>query len=181
MLPGIKGAENTSKGDIRRVDSLNDLAFREKRYDVPQALNNLAVAQNIATAINYQKGLGTSYLYEAGIFYQNGYQKKALSTYFKALQLFKTLKDTFNIAFASQQIALSMQMDGRTQEAMQLYNESLRVFMMLGKQEDIVNVKNAMGVLGIRMKRYKEAEKQLVEALVIAQRIRYTYGEKKVY
>jgi two-component system sensor histidine kinase/response regulator len=120
LLPGIKGADKVLKTDTRRVDSLNELAFRQKRFDVPQALNNLAVAQNIATAINYQKGLGTSYMYEAGIFYQNGYHKRALSTYYKALQLFKSLKDTFNIAFASQQIALSMQMDGRTQEAMQL-------------------------------------------------------------
>jgi two-component system sensor histidine kinase/response regulator len=181
LLPGTKGADNVLKTDTRRVDSLNELAFRQKRFDVPQALNNLAVAQNIATAINYQKGLGTSYMYEAGIFYQNGYHKKALSTYYKALQLFKSLKDTFNIAFASQQIALSMQMDGRTQEAMQLYNESLKVYTMLGRQEDIVNVKNAMGVLSINMKKLREAEKHLVEALIIAQRIHYTYGEKKVY
>ncbi len=181
LLSGLKGADNITVADIRRVDSLNDLAFRQKRFDVPKALQQLSLAQTIATNINYQKGLGTSYLYEAGIFYQYGYDKKALSTYYKALQLFKNLNDTFHIAFTSQQIALSLQRDGKPEEAMVLYNESLLVFTQLNKQEDIVNIKNAVGLIQLSRQRFTEAEKQFTEALVIARKIGYLYGEKKVY
>lgn len=166
---------------MRRVDSLNELAFRQKRTDVPNALNNLALAQNLATSVGYQRGLGTSFLYEAGIFYQNGYDKKALSTYYKALQLFKTLNDTFNIAFASQQIALSLQQDGDYAEAGKLYNESLRVYTLMNKKSDIVNVKNALAVLYISMKKYSQAQSELRQALSTAKSIPYPYGEKKAY
>lgn len=166
---------------MRRVDSLNELAFRQKRTDVPNALNNLALAQNLATSVGYQRGLGTSFLYEAGIFYQNGYDKKALSTYYKALQLFKTLNDTFNIAFASQQIALSLQQDGDYAEAGKLYNESLRVYTLMDKKSDIVNVKNALAVLYISMKKYSQAQSELRQALSTAKSISYAYGEKKAY
>lgn len=166
---------------MKRVDSLNELAFRQKRTNVPNALNNLALAQNLATSVGYQRGLGTSFLYEAGIFYQNGYDKKALSTYYKALQLFKTLNDTFNIAVASQQIALSLQQDSDYTEAGKLYNESLRVYTLMNKKADIVNVKNALAVLYISMKKYSQAQSELRQALNIAKSISYAYGEKKAY
>jgi signal transduction histidine kinase len=174
-------ADKKSPASMRRVDSLNELAFRQKRTDVPNALNNLALAQNLATSVGYQRGLGTSFLYEAGIFYQNGYDKKALSTYYKALQLFKTLNDTFNIAFASQQIALSLQQDGDYAEAGKLYNESLRVYTLMNKKSDIVNVKNALAVLYISMKKYNQAQSELRQALSTAKSISYAYGEKKAY
>lgn len=181
LAAGTLAADKKSPAAMRRVDSLNELAFRQKRTDVPNALNNLALAQNLATSVGYQRGLGTSFLYEAGIFYQNGYDKKALSTYYKALQLFKTLNDTFNIAFASQQIALSLQQDGDFQEAGKLYNESLRVYTLMNKKADIVNVKNALAVLYISMKRYNQAQSELRQALSIAKSISYAYGEKKAY
>lgn len=179
FLPACLTAQNTQQADIKRVDSLNALAFRVKRFDVPQALNHLSVAQHIATGINYQKGLGTSYLYEAGIFNQNGYDKKALSTYYKALQLFKTLKDTFNIAVTSQQIGLSLQKDGKPGDALQLYNQSLKVYTTLNRREEIVNVLNAIGLARLSMSMLAEAEKQFAAASKMAQEIHYKYGEKK--
>jgi two-component system sensor histidine kinase/response regulator len=180
FLPLCLSAQKAQQlADQKRVDSLNALAFQVKRFDVPQALNHLSVAQHLAVMSNYQKGLGTSYLHEAGIFYQNGYDKKALSTYYKALQLFKTLKDTFNMAFASQQIGLSLQQDGKPGEALQLYNESLRVYKALNRKEDIVNVMNAIGLAKLSMSMLEEAEKQFTGAAAMAQQMGYMYGEKK--
>jgi two-component system sensor histidine kinase/response regulator len=181
ILTIVKGADTTLAAAIRKVDSLNTLAFRQKRFDVPKALNNLSVSQNIATSVNYQKGLAVGYMYEAGIFNQNGYEKKALSTYYKALQIFKNLKDTFNIAFTSQQIGLSLQADSNWNAAMEIYKESLRVYTLLNKKEDIANVMNAIGLVHLYMNNFGEAEEAFTEALSLAKEIRYTYGEKKVY
>ena len=181
LVPATQGAGNPPLSEQTKVDSLNALAFQQKRHDVPRALNNLSLAQHIATGIGYQKGLGTSYLYEAGIFYQNGYDKRALSTYYKALQLFKDLRDTFNIAFTSQQIGLSLQTDGKPGEAMQLYNESLRVYTQLNRKEDIVNINNAIGLVNLSISKTAEAENNFHTALDLATAINYPYGEKKAY
>lgn len=175
------GAETTSRDAYRMVDSLNRLAFQQKRFDVAKALNNLFVSQSMATTANYQNGLATSYLYEAGILYQKGYDTRALSTYYKALQLFKNLRDTFNIAFTSQQIAISLKAGNQSNEALRLYNESLRVYTALKKDEDIVNVKNSIGLVYLDLKQFDEAERFFKEALALCTAIKYPYGEKKCY
>jgi signal transduction histidine kinase len=174
-------ADTPVTANVKAVDSLNELAFNQKRFDVPKALNNLSVAQNLATSISYTRGLGISYMYEAGIFYQNGYDKKALSTYSRALQIFQNIGDTFHIAFVSQQIALSLQADGRYDESLRLYNDALRVYTSMGKKEDIINVKNHLGLLQLETKDLPAAENNFREALSQATATGYLYGEKKAY
>ena len=181
LFADVIGASPVSNEDAREVDSLNELAFKQKRYSVAQALNNLFVAENIASKTGYQKGLAIAYLYEGGIYHQNGYDKRALSTYYKSLQIFKVLKDTFNIAITSQQIALSLQEDGKTEEAMQLYNESLNVYSALNKQKDIANIKNSLGQVELDRLQLNKAEKYFKEALAISLKEVYVYGEKKAY
>lgn len=176
-----RAADTPLTASVKAVDSLNELAFDQKRFDVPKALNNLSVAQNLATSISYTRGLGISYMYEAGIFYQNGYDKKALSTYSRALQIFQNIGDTFHIAFVSQQIALSLQADGRYNESLRLYNDALRVYTSMGKKEDIINVKNHLGLLQLETKDLPAAENNFREALIQAKETGYRYGEKKAY
>lgn len=174
-----KSADPVLKDDIRKIDSLNKLAFNQKRSNAAVALQNLFVAENMAVTARYQKGLATNYLYQAGIFQQYGYDKKALSIYYKSLQIFKTLKDTVHIAFTGQQIALSLAADGKTDEALQLYNESLRVFTLLNSKEDIVNVKNSLGTLELGQNHFTTAEHYFNDALANSLSIKYQYGEKK--
>lgn len=179
LLEKVKAADLSLNNDIRKVDSLNQLAFRQKRNEAAKALNNLFVAENLATTAKYQKGLAITYLYQAGIFNQYGYNKRTLSAYYKSLQLFKSLKDTFHIAFASQQIALFLQNDGKTKEAIQLYNESLVVYASLNRQEDIINIKNSLGLIELNIQRLAKAELYFKEALTGSRQILYMYGEKK--
>jgi len=181
LFADVKGADPVLNSDSRKVDSLNELAFKQKRFDVAKALNNLFNAETLASAAGYQKGLATAYLNQGGIFHQIGYDQRALSTYFKSLQIFKSLKDTLNIAKTSQQIALSYQSDGKTGEAIQLYNESLKVYTVLNKQEDIANIKNSLGQVELEMHELNRAEQHFKEALDICIKQKYLYGEKKTY
>jgi two-component system sensor histidine kinase/response regulator len=167
--------------EVKKIDSLNELAFRQKRFDVALALNNLFNAENLAVASNYQKGLAMTYLFEGGIFNQIGYDKRALSTYYRALQLFRNLKDTLNIAKVSQQIALSLQMDGKMDEAIDLYNQSLRVYIDMDDKKEIANIKNSLGTIATSMKEMNEAEQLFKDALRISIDNKYPYGEKKSY
>lgn len=181
ILPfgAVRAEDQVMEEQFRKIDSLNQLAFVQKRHDVAKALNNLFLAENMATSLDYPKGLATSYLFEAGIFNQNGYDKKALATYYKSLQLFKDLKDTFNIAFATQQIAHSMHQDGKMEDAIKLYEESLKVYASLNKQQDIANIKNSLGLVELSLRHFDNAREYFTEALNICLKIKYYYGEKK--
>lgn len=179
---GLMAADNKIlAADRKKVDSLNQLAFDQKRFDVAKALNNLFNAENLAIAGNYQKGLATTFFYEAGIYHQNGYDKKALATYYKSKLLFQTLKDTLNMAVVNKEIATSLYASGQSGEAIQLYNESLTVFTRLNDQRQIANVKNSIGLVQLDQRQYNLAEASFREALELSIKIRHQYGEKKAY
>ncbi|MES2004666.1 MAG: tetratricopeptide repeat-containing sensor histidine kinase [Bacteroidota bacterium] len=178
---GTAADPKTNNAEIKKIDSLNQLAFIQKRFDVARSLNNLFNAENLAIAINYQKGLAMTYFYEAGIYHQNGYDKKALSTYYKAKQIFQNIKDTLNIAIVNKEVATSLYADGKAEEAMQLYNESLNVFIRLKDPKQVANVKNNIGLILIDQKKYDKAETYLKEAMSTSIAIHHQYGEKKVY
>ncbi len=178
----VDAADNkTAAGDIKKADSLNELAFRQKRFDVAKALNNLFLAENIATVSGYQKGLATSYFYEAGIFHQNGYDKRALSTYYKAKQIFQNINDTFSISLVNKEIATSLYADGKAAEAIALYNESLAVFEKLKDEKQIANIRNSIGLVELDQDKFDKAEADFTEALLVSIRIKHFYGEKKAY
>lgn len=178
----LKAADNKIlAADRKKIDSLNQLAFDQKRFDVAKALNNLFNAENLAVAGNYQKGLATTFFYEAGIYYQNGYDKKALSTYYKSKQLFQVLKDTLNIAVVNKEIATSLYASGKSEEAIQLYNESLAIFIKKDDQRQIANIKNSLGLVQLDQRKFELAEALFMEALTLSITIRHQYGEKKAY
>jgi len=178
----LKAADNKILvADRKKVDSLNQLAFDQKRFDVAKALNNLFNAENLAIAGNYQKGLATTFFYEAGIYHQNGYDKKALATYYKSKLIFESLKDTLNMAVVNKEIATSLYASGLAGEAIQLYDESLTVFTKLKDQRQIANIKNSLGLVQLDQRKYDIAEASFREALNLSIQIRHQYGEKKAY
>lgn len=183
----LRAADNESNdskllaADRKKVDSLNALAFDQKRFDVAKALNNLFNAENLALAANYTKGLATTYFYEAGIYHQNGYDEKALSTYYKAKQIFRGLKDTLNIAIVNKEIATALYADSKSDEAILLYNESLAVFTRMKNLRQIANVRNSIGLVHLDQKKFDEAAQDFTEALHISIKVGHRYGEKKAY
>ncbi len=161
------------------VDSLNELAFNQKRADISQAMNNLILAQNKAQLVNYQKGLAIAYLYEGGIYQQQGFNKRALSDFYLALDIFKRLKDTFNIAKVNQQIANSLLTEGKIEDAASVFEESLNIYVKNDKQEEVINVKNSLGLVQLKKGEINSAHQLFKEALQTSQLIHYQYGEKK--
>jgi signal transduction histidine kinase len=177
----IAADNKTAAIEIKKIDSLNQLAFRQKRFDVAKALNNLFLAENLATSSNYEKGLATTYFYEAGIFHQNGYDKRALSTYYKAKQIFQNIKDTFSISLVNKEIATSLYADGKAAEAIALYNESLAVFKKMKDKKQIANIRNSIGLVELDQNKFDKAEADFTEALGVSIDIKDYYGEKKAY
>ncbi len=162
-----------------RVDSLNQLGFEVKRQDIDQALNLLHGALLLAQKHAYKKGEAISYLYEAGIYQQNGYAKRALSLYYKSLQISQVAKDTFNIARAKQQIATALKDAQKLAEAEELYEETLENYIALQQWNDVVNVKNNLGLVELAEKEFADAEAYFTQALQESQKRNYQYGYKK--
>ena len=113
---------------IVEVDSLNKEAFQLKKSNVWDALEKLYKAQNKAQLTGYKKGLAISYMYEAGIYQQRGFSKRAQADYYKALDLFRTLKDTLNLAKINQQLGKIISDEGLVDSALSIYNDCLYTF-----------------------------------------------------
>jgi tetratricopeptide (TPR) repeat protein len=142
---------------IALVNSYNQIGFDAKKSDITKALTNLHLAQNLSKKIGYQKGEAISYMYQAGIYQQQGFSKRAIVDFYNALRIFKTIKDTFNIAKANQQIANSFITTGNYDSAMVVYDSSLVVFEKLKNQEEIVNINNSIGFVLLKKNQNKEA------------------------
>jgi tetratricopeptide (TPR) repeat protein len=128
---------------IALINSYNQIGFESKKSDITKALTNLHLAQNLSKKIGYKKGQAISYMYEAGINQQQGFSKRALSDFYNALVLFKTINDTFNIAKVNQLIANSLLTTGNYDSALNVYDSSLVVYEKLKKSQEIVNVNNS--------------------------------------
>ncbi|WP_026461860.1 tetratricopeptide repeat-containing sensor histidine kinase [Adhaeribacter aquaticus] len=163
----------------KTVDSLNELAFEVKRHHVDKALTLLNTSANLAIHYKYSKGEATSLLYEAGIFHQNGYSKRALSLYYKALEISKTIKDTFNIARANQQIGNALMEMNKLEEAEVIFKEAMSNYVQLHRAEDVINIKNYLGLINLQQQDVKAAEQYLEEALQESKKNNYHYGSKK--
>lgn len=168
-----------STGSSFIVDSLNKEAFDAKRSDISKALNLLIIAQNTAKQIDYKKGQAVAYMYEGGIFQQQGFVKRALSDFYLSLDIFRRIKDTFNIAKVSQQIAGSLILESKYDSASAIYKESLEVFKKYDKQDEVVNIKNSLGLIQLYKGKPDSAVILFNQALNTSKLIKYDYGEKK--
>ena len=177
--PGASFAQKNGERIQRTVDSLNEAAFRIKRYDFAKALRILESAQQLALKNNYHSGLSIAYIYEAGIYQQFGYLKNSLVLYQKALQISQLVKDSFNVARANQQIASAFVENGKIDEAEKMYIDARIIFTRLDKKEEVVNINNAIGLIYLQKKKFDSAMANFNAALAASRQLGYTYGEKK--
>lgn len=164
---------------IHKVDSLNERAFHIKRFDLERSFAMLSEAARLAKQVDYQKGLATNLLYEAGIYQQNGMDKRALHSYHGVLEISRKIGDTFNIARANQQIGNALQSTGQTAEAEKVFVKAMAAYRQLKKTEELANTKNSLGSLRLQQKNLPGAALLFEEALDDSRRARYKYGEKK--
>ncbi len=161
------------------IDSLNQSAFNKKRTDISAALIELHKAQNLAIQTGYKKGEAISYMYEAGMYQQQGFSKRSVADFYKALGIFTTIRDTFNIAKIEQQIALSLVSNKKYDSAITIFKKSLAVYIQYNKKEEIVNVQNHIAQILIKQNKIKDALFILKNSLNVSKQMNYVYGEKK--
>lgn len=185
--PSLHYAQNSklslldSAKTVRLVDSLNKVAFDRKSINVLDALSILTQSKDYSERVNYHKGLTNAYYTEAGIFQQNGFNKRAHLLYEIALDNSLRYDDTLEIPKINIQIAAYEALEGRVDEAIKLYNQSLLTCIKLGQITEVANIKNSLGLIEIQKKNFQKAEALFKEALLLSQTNKFIYGQKKSY
>ncbi|KAF0238453.1 MAG: hypothetical protein FD183_1479, partial [Chitinophagaceae bacterium] len=118
-------------------------------------------------------------MYEAGMYQQQGFTKRSVTDFYKALEIFVKLRDTFNVAKIEQQIALSLVSAKKYDSAITIFKKSLSVYEKYSRKEEIVNVKNHIGQIQLKQKKVNDALGTLNSALQLSEKIGYKYGQKK--
>jgi len=162
-----------------KIDSLNEQAFKLKASNPSKALAILMQTEVAANEQQYKKGLSENYLYQAGIFYQNGFEKRALALFYKSIEISKANADTFNIARAQQQIAVSLIKNGNYADAEKMLWDVVKAYQKRQLTNDVVNTYNTLGGLYLSKQAFAEAYNILIEADALSKKNKYTYGEKK--
>ncbi len=171
----------SQKDSFAIVDSYNKIAFDAKKSNIVKAISLLHKAENIAKKISYKKGEAEAYMYEAGIYQQQGFSKTALSFFYQSLGIFRSINDTFHIAKVNQLIAFSLLTEKKYDAAILVYTKSLAVYTKLNKQEEIINVNNSIGMIYLKMNQVSTAITFFNNALTNSKLIGYIYGQKKAY
>ncbi len=176
---GAKELDSTKTSIL--IDSLNKAAFSKKNANLSEALSMLAQIKELAQKVNYHKGLSSAYYTEAGIFQQNGFNKRAHLLYEIALDNSVMYNDTINIPMINLQIAAFKVSEGKIDEAVKLYNQSLDAFVKMGMIKEVANTKNSLGLIEIKKNNYAKAESLFKEALQLSLTQKFVYGQKKSF
>jgi two-component system sensor histidine kinase/response regulator len=163
------------------IDSLNERAYRQIHGNLAKTLVLLSDAEQLCIKTNYKRGLAVNYLYQAEVFNQRGYAKRAQILYTHAIELSRQNKDDYNIARAEEHLSSIERNHGNLEKADRLLNNSLSILSKLNKPVDIVNIQQRIGLLKAKQKRYSEALKIYESSCLLARKIKYFYGEKKSY
>jgi tetratricopeptide (TPR) repeat protein len=92
----------------------------------------------------YHQGLSTAYFYEAGIYQQNGFSKRALGIYQMALENSSLHEDSINLVRINNQLAGYYAEEGKLDEALRMSSESLEISIRKGNKKEIANIKNTI-------------------------------------
>lgn len=175
------GVTNSGTVTSAQIDSLNEQAYRQIRTNLAQALLKLTDAEQLCVKTNYTKGLAINYLYQAEVFNQRGYLKRAKLFYDHAIELSRQNKDEYNIARAEEHLSSIQRNQGNLHEAELLLNSSLNRLSKLNKPIDMINIQHRIGVLKEKQNKYDEALKMYETSCRLSKKIKYLYGEKKSY
>ncbi|WDF57089.1 tetratricopeptide repeat-containing sensor histidine kinase [Mucilaginibacter sp. KACC 22063] len=163
------------------IDSLNERAYRQVHVNVSKALLQLTDAEQMCDKIDYKKGLAINYMYQAEVFNQRGFTKRAIALYYNSLDLSRQNNDLYNLARALEHISSIKRHNGQLADAEKMLDTCFSIFKKLNKPIDIVNVQLRLGLLKIKEKQYQQALLMFQKAHDLSKSIKFQYGEKKTY
>jgi serine phosphatase RsbU (regulator of sigma subunit) len=131
--------------DTNRVKTLLKLCDIYQHNDINKWETNLKEATDIATRLNYRKGIAETYYFQGLLEYAKGNFAAAKKKYNEAFVIYEELKDQFKMAQMIYNIGVLEVYTGNYAKANEYFFKTLHIYELLGKKENISNCYTAIG------------------------------------
>jgi adenylate cyclase len=155
--------------DTLKVNKLLDIIEIQLNVDLSSALNNAILAQEIATKINYSKGLGNALRQEGRVYENQGNYSQALLKYEKAMQTFEAIDFKKGISLITSTIGNNYLFQGNFLYALKYQKQSLEIRKSLGDKLLIAKAYNNLAATHIHLGNYSKALDYLTSSLKISE------------
>ncbi len=162
----------TDKADTIKVNDLNHLShefYSISNYE--QALYYAQEAKELASKLNFTKGLGILYNTIGDIYWYKGNLTLSTDNYFNALKIFEKLNDKKYIADCNRNVGWVYFDDGNYGKAFNYYNASLAINQKLNRKKDIAGNYSDLGILFYFQKNNTKALDYYFKALKIEEEL----------
>lgn len=160
---------NRLPDDTLKVNKLIDISDIQLKVDLSSALKYAKEAQEIASKINYSKGLGYALRLEGRVYAIQGDYSHAHLQYEKALQTFEAIDYKKGRAMITGTIATNYFYQGNFLYALKYHNHSLEIRKSIGDQLLIAQTYNDLGATYIPLGNYSKALDYLNASLRISE------------
>lgn len=126
-LDSLKGALSTSREDSNKVETLLELSKLYYGSSLENAMTKAIEARDLATKLNYKKGLAYAYKSIGIVYYIQDKYIKAIHAWQSSLEIFKEIRDKVGIANIQNNIGAVYFNQGDDDKALEYYLKSLEL------------------------------------------------------
>ena len=143
-----------SKNDSNKVNLLNDLSILYKDINADKGLKYGHDAFELATSLDYKKGMGYAYKNIGMNYWRIGTYDLALDKYFKALSTFEAISDTQGLAITNNYIGLIYFARSQYEKAINYLNKSISMNTIVKNNLEIARSRYNLGLVYTELKMY---------------------------
>jgi signal transduction histidine kinase len=167
--------------DTNKVKLLCDLCWDYRFKSADSALVYGKEALQLASRLNYKKGIAQAYNDMAIILIDQAKYRSALKYVEESLSIRKQLKDSIGTAASYNKLGIIAQKQGRLKEALQNQIEALKIYRQLNKDKWIGYTLNNLAIIHQNLGDYEKALEYHQEGLEYRIRLNDTEGEATSY
>lgn len=170
-----------AKSDTNKVKSLSDLCWDYRFKSADSALVFGQQALQLATELNFQKGIAQAYNDMAIIYIDKANFRSATNYLNKAMKIRQQLNDLTGIAALYNKMGIIAQKQGRLKDALQNQIDALKIYQNLKLDKYIGYTLNNIAIIHQNLGNYKKALEYHQRALEYRIRLKDQEGEATSY
>lgn|GEM_PF-3593349 len=167
--------------DTAYILALTELAYQLYSTQPDSSLLYATLARELATKIEYNKGIGRAIRVEGIFFWTKGDYKMAFDFFSRALAYSEKSKDSRGIANCETALGAIYRSQGNYEGAIQYFFSSLKVRQSLNDKQGIATTNNNIGVVYQDMREYEKALQYFSDALQMQVEIKDKSGMGRSY
>ncbi len=156
-IDSLKSLLQTSISSESKVDILNQLASLHSRNDSAAALGFTYQAIEIASEIDYPKGIAQTYLIQGTVYYQHGNYIEANKYYRRAIEGYQMAKDPVGLSNAYVNLANGLDKIGHLSESLTYIEKALEIGEEIKDRKIIAQTSLSLGRIYNRLESYEKA------------------------